>query len=101
MYKPGTVQTGGPAACYYCTVRPASICCKKLFSGGGGRIFGARGIKHMTFRNSVDAFNDAIAAGRLSANESARNYAGHYMYMGTDAKGIDLFKHINTRTYLA
>ena len=86
---------------YYCTVRSVSICCKKLFSGGGGRIFGARGIKPMTFRNSVDAFNDAIAAGRLSADESAPNYAGHYMYMGTDAEGIDLFKHINTRRYLA
>ena len=55
----------------------------------------------MTFRNSADAFNDAIAAGRLSADESAPNYAGHYMYMGMDAEGIDLFKHINTHTYLA
>ena len=54
----------------------------------------------MTFRNSVDAFNDAIAAGRLSVDESAPNYAGHYMYMGTE-RDVDLFKHVDTRKYLA
>lgn len=45
------------------------------------------------------AFERAIAAGRLSANSGAANFAGDYMFMGTD-KGRDFFKHINTRVYL-
>ena len=52
-----------------------------------------------TFKNPDDAFQDAIDAGRLSANETDANYAGNYMYMGT-YDGIDSFKHINTRQYL-
>ena len=53
----------------------------------------------MDFRDSRTAFDEAIAAGRLSADQEATNYAGHYMYMGTQ-NGIDLFKHIDTRQYL-
>ena len=53
-----------------------------------------------TFKDSDQAFQDAIDAGRLSANEADANYAGNYMYMGT-WDGIDSFKHINTRQYLA
>ena len=53
-----------------------------------------------TFKNPDDAFQDAIDAGRLSANEADANYAGLYMYMGT-WNGIDSFKHINTRQYIA
>jgi len=55
----------------------------------------------LTYRDPRHAFNDAIAIGRLSVVESEPNYAGHYMYMGTDSDGIDLFKHIDTREYLA
>ena len=48
-----------------------------------------------------DAFDLAIAARRLSADETAPNYAGHYMYMGTRDDGKLLFKHRDTRQYLA
>lgn len=51
-----------------------------------------------TFRNANDAFDDAIELGGLSADETAPNYAGLYMYMHTDAAG-DHFKHIETRQY--
>ena len=53
----------------------------------------------MTFKDSAQAFDEAIAANRLSTNQAASHYAGHYMYMGTE-NGIDLFKHIDTRQYL-
>ena len=46
-----------------------------------------------------DAFEYAIDTGRLSADKSASNYAGHYMYMGT-WNGLDRFKNINTREYI-
>ena len=51
------------------------------------------------FRLACDAYNDAIAAGYLSDNPSAENYAGHYMYMHSDS-ARDHFKHRNTRQYL-
>lgn len=54
----------------------------------------------MTHQNSQLAFEAAIASGRLSNDTSADNYAGKYMYMGTNANDDDLFKHINTREYL-
>ena len=47
----------------------------------------------------MTAFDEAIAAGRLSGEESADNFAGNYMYMGS-VKGTDQFKHIATRRYL-
>ena len=53
-----------------------------------------------TFKDSEQAFQDAIDAGRLSVKEADANYAGNYMYMGT-WDGVDSFKHINTRQYLA
>ena len=53
-----------------------------------------------TFKDSDQAFQDAIDAGRLSANEADAHYAGNYMYMGT-WDGVDSFKHIDTRQYLA
>ena len=58
-------------------------------------------IKTMEYRNPKDAFEEAIASGRLSRNPKAINYAGHYMYMGprADGKG-DAFKHSLTRKYL-
>jgi hypothetical protein len=45
------------------------------------------------------AFDAAIDAGRLSADFAASNYAGRYMYMGTDADGRALFKNSLTRQY--
>lgn len=51
------------------------------------------------YKDPQEAFNAAIAAGRLSATPGADNYAGDYMYMGTYS-GADQFKHINTRRYL-
>ncbi len=53
----------------------------------------------MTFRNSQQAFNDAILLGVLSITPASPNYAGSFMYMHTDAKG-DAFKNIDTRRYL-
>ncbi len=50
----------------------------------------------------TDAFDRAIAQGRLSDNPQDNNYAGNYMYMGREQKGDigkDLFKNINTRQY--
>jgi hypothetical protein len=47
-----------------------------------------------------DAFDMAIAAGRLSALPDHPLYAGQYMYMGgTGSKAM--FKHIKTREYIA
>jgi hypothetical protein len=51
------------------------------------------------FREPAQAFSEAIAAGRLSAEPNAPNFAGKYMYMGTWS-GRDGFKHIDTREYL-
>lgn len=53
----------------------------------------------MTYRDSQQAFQAAIESGRLSINKSQPNYAGKYMYMGTDDDGKDLFKNIDTREY--
>ena len=46
------------------------------------------------------AFENAIKEGRLSLDEESNNYAGDYMYMGKNSKGVDCFKHIHTRTYI-
>lgn len=53
----------------------------------------------MTFRNSGEAFEQAIREGRLSADRLLSNYAGNYMYMHTDDDGHDAFKNIDTRRY--
>tara|TARA_R110001606_G_scaffold610_4_gene2332 strand:+ start:703 stop:915 length:213 start_codon:yes stop_codon:yes gene_type:complete len=47
----------------------------------------------------ITAFDKAIETNRLSRDESADNYVGNFMYMGTDA-GHDLFKDSMTREYL-
>jgi hypothetical protein len=47
---------------------------------------------------AVEAFEAAIATKRLSADESAENYAGAFMFMGYQGKA--LFKHITSRRYL-
>jgi len=54
----------------------------------------------MTFKDPKQAFSEAIQSDRLSANPGAPYYAGNYMYMGTDATGLDQFKHKDLRTYL-
>lgn len=46
-------------------------------------------------------FAIAIDAGRLSRDPAAPNFAGHYMHMGRDHNGRDMFKHRITRDYLA
>ena len=52
-------------------------------------------------KDPQSAFEQAIEEGRLSANPSADNYAGHYMYMGIACDGKrDAFKHILTRQYI-
>ena len=48
--------------------------------------------------DSREAFEDAIADGRLSECPEDDNYAGDYMYMYTQ-DGWDMFKHIVTRKY--
>ncbi len=53
----------------------------------------------MTYRDSNQAFEDAIEAGRLSTDRALANYAGNYMYMHTDDDGRDSFKNIKTRLY--
>ena len=53
----------------------------------------------MTYKEPDMAFDLALSRGRLSTNEDAPNYAGNYMYMGTEEDGWDLFKNINSRAY--
>lgn len=54
----------------------------------------------MEFKDSKEAFQEAIAQGRLSTHSTDDNWAGNYMYMGT-TESSDMFKHIDTREYLA
>ena len=44
--------------------------------------------------------DDAIGQGIFSADVNADNYAGEWMYMYTDADGVNAFKNINTREYI-
>jgi hypothetical protein len=60
----------------------------------------ALNIVYMTFINAKQAFEEAIKDGRLSKDPKASNYAGYYMYMGTNDNGRHLFKHYDTRIYL-
>mgnify|MGYP001594870402 CR=1 FL=1 len=66
------------------------------------------------FRPTDQAFDAAIAQGRLSTDAGAENYAGHYMYMGDWPQGKfrlasghqisefrAQFKHRDTRQYIA
>jgi hypothetical protein len=60
---------------------------------------------NITYKDPQTAFIFAIACKRLSEDENAANYAGNYMYMGSrenpDGTHRDLFKHIDTREYIA
>ena len=60
----------------------------------------SRTIIGMEYRHPDQAFEDAIASGRLSLDPSSPIFAGNYMYMGTWGEG-DGFKNIITRQYLA
>jgi len=53
----------------------------------------------MTYENPQKAFEAAIQLGLLSADQRAENFAGAFMYMGTDEERGHAFKHIDTRTY--
>lgn len=60
--------------------------------------------RDIIFRNPVDAFNNAIETGFLSANETDKDFAGNFMYMDSyhdDQSNlwIDEFKHVVTRKY--
>jgi len=46
-----------------------------------------------------DAFQEALESGRLSLDETAPNWVGNYMFMGTN-KGRSRFKHRDSRQYL-
>ena len=65
----------------------------------------------MTFRDSQEAFKEAIQHGCLETIDDNNNkYAGDYMYMHTSEytynsksglfSSIDYFKNINTREYM-
>jgi len=54
----------------------------------------------MNHENPKEAFQNAITAGRLSLDEDSELYAGKWMYMFTDDRGITQFKNNNTRKYL-
>jgi len=54
-----------------------------------------------TWKNAQQAFEEAIASGKLSCDPNASNYAGHYMYMGPNTRaGVNAFKHSLTREYI-
>lgn len=60
-------------------------------------------MNHFEHHDPREAFEQAIRQGKLSADPTAPNYAGHYMYMGHFANGGPVkaqFKHIDTRQYL-
>ena len=50
--------------------------------------------------NSIIAFEKAIDEGKLSADKKDNNFAGNFMFMGTNKDGKNLFKNILTREYL-
>jgi len=50
------------------------------------------------FIDSKQAFEEAIKQEILSENETATNYVGNFMYMGTK-EGVHQFKNIVTRKY--
>ena len=46
------------------------------------------------------AFDEALATGRLTTDETKYNYVGDFMYMGMTKEGEAAFKHIHTRGYI-
>lgn len=53
------------------------------------------------FKTAKEYFEEALASGRLSHDPKAINYVGYYMFMGLNKEGKVLFKHCDTREYLA
>ena len=54
----------------------------------------------ITVRDPEKAFADALASGRLTLEPGKTNTVFDYMYMYTE-DGVDQFKHVMTRAYLA
>ena len=54
----------------------------------------------MTHIDPQQAFEAAIQLGTLSAEQGAANFAGAFMYMGTDAERGHAFKNIDQRFYV-
>ena len=54
----------------------------------------------MTHEEPQQAFDAAIQLGTLSSDPSADNYAGAFMYMGTDTERGHAFKNIDQRFYV-
>lgn len=58
------------------------------------------------FRNSKQAFDNAIQKGDLTSTRGSFKYAGNWMYMHSKNMGdevpevIDYFKNISTREYM-
>ncbi len=52
------------------------------------------------FRDSQEAFLNAIKNGSLSDRRGQVTYAGDWMYMHTEPDGADAFKHIQCRSYI-
>ena len=48
-------------------------------------------------RDAEAVFRTAILSGLLSAEQSERNWAGHYLYLFHDEDGAAWFKHRDTR----
>ena len=59
----------------------------------------ARGLR--VVRDAEAVFRLGILAGVLSADRSARNWAGHYLYLFHDEDGTAWFKHRDTRAYVS
>lgn len=54
----------------------------------------------MQFKDPEEAFENAIKIGALSVDPHSSNFAYEFRYMGT-ANGMDNFKHIKDRNYIA
>ena len=54
----------------------------------------------MEYQEPQQAFEAAIQLGTLSAEQDSPNFAGQFMYMGTDAERGHAFKHVDSRQYV-
>ena len=52
-------------------------------------------------RDAEEVFRAAILAGVLSAEQTDRRWAGHYMYLFHDENGTAWFKHRDTRAHVS
>lgn len=68
--------------------------------GGFGRRRDRKGAAQPRWRVMEDSeavFRQAILEGVLSVDRNDRRFAGHFMYLFHDEKGVAWFKHRNTR----